>query len=156
MAPHMRCVSRTGSSRTPARREMGSKVMAANGSPASRKNPAHIVQLFDAPRSLADAVSHYLIEGRAEGQHLLVIAREGYDFRERFEVPEHKSGHGSLVRSHMQTPLWSNVPVPDGPVRTVEVFTAMLSWLGVDAPDGIDASGVWLPGRPAQEAVGSA
>jgi hypothetical protein len=87
---------------------------------------------------------------------LLVIAREGYDFRERFEVPEHRSGHGSLVRSHMQTPLWSNVPVPDGPVRTVEVFTAMLSWLGVDAPAGIDAVGEWLPGRPAQEAVGSA
>ena len=78
MAPHMRCVSRTGSSRTPARREMGSKVMAANGSPASRKNPAHIVQLFDAPRSLADAVSHYLIEGRAEGQHLFVIARASH------------------------------------------------------------------------------
>ena len=37
-------------------------------------NP-HIVQLFDAPRSLADAVSLFLIEGRALGHHLLVIAR---------------------------------------------------------------------------------
>ena len=81
---------------------------------------------------------------------LLVIAREGYDFRERFEVPEHKSGHGSLVRSHMQTPLWSNVPVPEGPVRTVEVFTAMLSWLGVEPPAGIDALGTWLPEWPAE------
>ena len=87
---------------------------------------------------------------------LLVIAREGYDFRERFEVPEHRSGHGSLVRSHMQTPLWSNVPIPDGPVRTAEVFTAMLSWLGVEAPSGIDAAGAWLPERASREAVRSA
>jgi hypothetical protein len=36
------------------------------------------VQLFDAPRSLADAVSHYLIEGRNDGQHLLVIARASH------------------------------------------------------------------------------
>jgi hypothetical protein len=36
------------------------------------------VQLFDAPRSLADAVSHYLIEGRAQGDYLLVIARASH------------------------------------------------------------------------------
>ena len=29
---------------------------------------------------------------------LLVVAREGYDFRDRFEVPEHRAGHGSLMR----------------------------------------------------------
>ena len=39
---------------------------------------AHCVQLFDAPRSLADAVSHFLIEGRAQGDHLLVIARASH------------------------------------------------------------------------------
>jgi hypothetical protein len=37
-----------------------------------------MVQLFDAPRSLADAVSHFLIEGRAQGEHLLVIARASH------------------------------------------------------------------------------
>jgi len=36
------------------------------------------MQLFDAPRSLADAVSHFLIEGRALGNHLLVIARASH------------------------------------------------------------------------------
>jgi hypothetical protein len=53
----------------------------------------HIVQLFDAPRSLADAVSHYLIEGAALGNHLLVIGRashwkliEGYLERRGFPV----------------------------------------------------------------------
>jgi len=57
---------------------MGSKTIAANQPSSSSKIPVHLVQLFDAPRSLADAVSHYLIEGRAAGQHLLVIARASH------------------------------------------------------------------------------
>lgn len=66
-------------------------------SPAVRNVPIstheHIVQLFDAPRSLADAVSQYLIDGRALGNQLLVIARashwkliEGYLERRGFPV----------------------------------------------------------------------
>ena len=47
----------------------------------------HIVQLFDAPRSLADAVSHFLIEGRAHGDHLLVIAR---------------ASHWQLIRAYLE------------------------------------------------------
>jgi DcmR-like sensory protein len=57
---------------------MGTKSIASNGHSTSRKIAAHLVQLFDAPRSLADAVSHYLIEGRAAGEHLLVIARASH------------------------------------------------------------------------------
>ncbi len=79
---------------------------------------------------------------------LIVIAREGFDFRKRFEVPEHKSGHGSLIRSHMQIPVWSNMPVPAGPLRSVDVFPAMLEWLGEPVPEGIDAQPVWNPARP--------
>jgi len=37
-----------------------------------------VVQLFDAPRSLADAVSHFLLEGRARNEQLLVIARASH------------------------------------------------------------------------------
>jgi len=36
------------------------------------------VQLFDAPRSLADAVSHFLLEGRARNEQLLAIARASH------------------------------------------------------------------------------
>ena len=57
---------------------MGAKPLAVNDSPASRLNHAHIVQLFDAPRSLSDALSQYLIQGRANGQRLLVIARTSH------------------------------------------------------------------------------
>lgn len=76
---------------------------------------------------------------------LLVIAREGFDFRSRFEVPEHRAGHGSLIRAHMQTPVWSSQPIPPAPLRTVDLFPAMLGWLGETVPQGIDGEPVWLP-----------
>ena len=78
---------------------------------------------------------------------LIVVAREGYDFRDRFEIPEHKSGHGSLIRPHMQIPVWSSVPGPASPVRSVDLFPAMLEWLGEPVPEGIDALPVWSPAR---------
>ena len=55
-----------------------------------------MVQLFDAPRSLADAVSHFLIEGRARGEHLLVIAR---------------ASHWQLIRAYLER---RGFPVDDG------------------------------------------
>ena len=54
------------------------------------------MQLFDAPRSLADAVSHFLIEGRARGEHLLVIAR---------------ASHWQLIRAYLERRAF---PVDDG------------------------------------------
>lgn len=62
---------------------------------------------------------------------LVIAARQGWDFREAWEHPEHRSGHGSLIASHMLTPLWSNRPLPDRPFRTVDVFELLLSHLGV-------------------------
>ena len=48
---------------------------------------AHLVQLFDAPRSLADAVSHFLIDGRERGDQLLVMAR---------------ASHWQLIRAYLE------------------------------------------------------
>jgi hypothetical protein len=100
----------------------------------------------DAPFHLMDQ-----FRSRRTGD-LLVIAGEGYDFRKRFEVPEHKAGHGSLIRAHMQTPVWSSHPVLPMPLRTVDLFPSMLTWLGAAVPQGIDGEAVWLPGE-ALEAV---
>jgi hypothetical protein len=94
----------------------------------------------DAPHNLIDQ-----FRSRRSGD-LLVIAREGYDFRARFEVPEHKAGHGSLIRAHMQTPVWSSRPIPPAPLRTVDLFPAMLGWLGITPPLEIDGELVWSPG----------
>ena len=95
----------------------------------------------DAPFHLMDQFS------TQRSGDLLVIAREGYDFRGRFELPEHRWGHGSLIRAHMQTPVWSSQPIPPAPVRTVDLFPAMLDWLSASVPEGIDGEPVWLPGK---------
>lgn len=46
-----------------------------------------MVQLFDAPRSLADAVSHFIIEGRAHGDQSLIVAR---------------TSHWQLIRAYLE------------------------------------------------------
>lgn len=78
---------------------------------------------------------------------LLVIGNEGYDFRGRYEIPEHRWGHGSLTRAHMQIPVWSSRPLPATPLRTVDLFPGMLEWLGYPVPAGIDGEPVWRPGE---------
>jgi hypothetical protein len=99
-----------------------------------------------------DAPFHLLDQFRSSrAGDLLVIGREGYDFRARYEFPEHRWGHGSLTRPHMQTPLWSNQKIPAAPLRTVDIFPAMLDWLGVPLPPGIDGQPVWLPRRQKSE-----
>jgi hypothetical protein len=67
------------------------------------RNHSHLVQLFDAPRSLADAVSHYLIEGRAAGNHLLCIAR---------------ASHWELIRGYLER---RGFPVDDPAERLVVI-----------------------------------
>jgi hypothetical protein len=47
----------------------------------------------------------------------------------------------------MQTPVWSSAPLPAEPIRTVDLFPAMLSWLGEAIPPGLDGEPIWLPGE---------
>jgi hypothetical protein len=106
---------------------------------------------WDAP--YPDAVFHLLDQFRSPRTgDLVVVAREGYDFRKRYEVPEHRAGHGSLVRSHMQTPVWSSEPLPAEPVRTVDLFPAMLDWLEIPVPGSLDGEAVWRPGARLRKA----
>jgi hypothetical protein len=94
--------------------------------------------------ALPDAAFQLLDQFRASRTgDLIVVGNEGYDFRERFEVPEHRSGHGSLIRAHMHTPLWSNRRLGAVPLRTSDLFPTMLDWLGVPLPPGIDGELVW-------------
>jgi hypothetical protein len=105
---------------------------------------------WDAP--FPDAAFHLLDQFRTRRSgDLLVVAREGYDFRGRFEVPEHRAGHGSMIRVHMQTPVWASEPVPGRAIRTVDLFPSMLAWLGVAVPEGIDGKLVWNPAQPNPE-----
>ena len=79
-----------------------------------------VFQIFESPRT----------------GDLLLSARKGHDLRIRYEIHEHKSSHGSLHWEHMQIPLVSNVAFPEGPVRSVDVFPAILSRMGETLPRG--------------------
>ena len=69
------------------RLNVASKFAGAHAPSLHPATHAHIVQLFDAPRSLADAVSHFLLEGRAQNEQLLAIAR---------------ASHWQLIRAYLE------------------------------------------------------
>jgi hypothetical protein len=74
----------------------------------------------------------------ARAGDLIVAAAEGVDLRGPWEIPEHRSGHGSLVNEHMRCLLAANVPLPS-PLRTVDVFPRILQHLGRSLPEVTDA-----------------
>lgn len=84
--------------------------------------PRQLVQLFESPRT----------------GDLVLAAAHGSDFRDAWEFPEHRAGHGSLIADHMEVPLAASLPLPDAPIRTVDVMPAMLEALGVPVPEGLD------------------
>ncbi len=88
--------------------------------------------LPDAPRQLLS-----LLAERRTGD-LVLSAKLGFDFRDDWEIPEHRAGHGALIREHMLVPLAASIPLPDVPMRTADLMPTILERLGVAAPDGID------------------
>ena len=84
--------------------------------------PRQLLQLFRSPRA----------------GDLVLAARVGSDFRGPWEIPEHKSGHGSLIADHMAVPIAASVPLPEAPLRTVDLMPTMLELLGVPLPPGLD------------------
>jgi len=84
--------------------------------------PAQLVQIFRSQRA----------------GDVILSAAKGSDLRLRYEIHEHKSSHGSLHWEHMKVPLVTNVRLPEGPVRTVDVFPTVLKLLGRPVPAGID------------------
>jgi len=71
---------------------------------------------------------------------IVVSASAGFDLRERFEWPEHFSSHGGLLRDHMLVPVATSVPLEEGPVRTADLATTVLDYLGVPVPRGADGA----------------
>lgn len=81
---------------------------------------------------------------------LAVSAAPGADLRDFWELPEHRSGHGSLAAAHMRCLAAVNRPVR-GPLRTVDVFPMILRHLGRSVPEAIDGRAA----RPRSLAEGS-
>jgi arylsulfatase A-like enzyme len=88
--------------------------------------------LPDAPRQLLQ-----LFRTERAGD-VALAAGLGSDFRGPWEIPEHKAGHGSLIPDHMEVPIAASIPLPDAPLRTVDLMPTMLDVLGVAPPSGID------------------
>jgi Type I phosphodiesterase / nucleotide pyrophosphatase len=84
--------------------------------------PRQLLQLFRSPRA----------------GDLVLAARLGSDFRGPWEIPEHRAGHGSLITDHMAVPIAASVPLPDAPLRTVDLMPTMLELLGEAVPPGLD------------------
>ncbi|MEW6680431.1 MAG: alkaline phosphatase family protein, partial [bacterium] len=68
---------------------------------------------------------------------IIVLSKKGYDLREKHEWPEHKSSHGSLIREHMEVPIFINYPIHTNPIRTVDLFSTILKLLGKTLPQNI-------------------
>lgn len=89
--------------------------------------------------SLPDAARQLLQLFRSpRAGDLVLAAAAGSDFRGPWEIPEHRAGHGSLIADHVEVPLAASIPLPDAPIRTVDVFPAMLEALDVPVPSGLD------------------
>jgi hypothetical protein len=97
--------------------------------------PRQLLQLFATPRA-GDVV---------------LAAVPGADFRGPWEIPEHRAGHGSLIREHMEVPIAASVRLPTGPIRTVDVMPAMLDYLGVPLP-AVGLDGIAFSQLDAQQA----
>ena len=83
--------------------------------------PVQLLQLFRSPRT----------------GDLVLAAAPGADLRGPWEIPEHRSGHGSLVADHMRCLVAANRPLA-GPLRTADLYPLILRHLGHAIPDGID------------------
>lgn len=73
----------------------------------------------------------YLFSSQRTGD-IVVTSKPGYDLRDRRELPEHHSSHGSLCREHMMVPIVSNRTLSsERPVRTVDIFPTVIDSLGL-------------------------
>ena len=84
--------------------------------------PLQILQLFESPRT-GDVV---------------ISSKPGYDLRATHENPEHHGSHGSLHKDHMVVPILISRPAPHDCVRTADIFSSIVSYLGFEVPRGVD------------------
>lgn len=84
--------------------------------------PRQLLQVFASPRA----------------GDIVLAAAPGSDFRGPWEIPEHRSGHGSLTADHMLVPIAATIPLPAAPMRTVDLMPTMLEMLDVPIPSGLD------------------
>jgi hypothetical protein len=108
------------------------------GASGARGERDWLVHSLDGPYPDAPAQLVQLFRSGRTGD-LVVIGEPGTDLRLDWEIPEHRSGHGSLIADHMRCLVAANVPIT-GPLRTVDLFPLILDWLGIPVPAAIDGA----------------
>ena len=108
----------------------------AVGGRASLDEREWLERTHDGPWPDAPVQLLLLFRSRRAGD-LVVIAAPGADLRDRWEAPEHRSGHGSLHGDHMRCLVAGN-RAWRGPIRTTDLFPLVLTHLGHAVPAGID------------------
>lgn len=120
-------------------------------------------------KSFADATPESALEQSVDEQHpdaafaltslfaseragdLLVSAEVGVDLRTKAEWPEHHASHGALHRDHTVVPVLSSAPLPDRPLRTLDLFAVTLELAGISLDEYSEsdtarlANGTWQP-----------
>jgi hypothetical protein len=82
---------------------------------------------------------------------LLVSASRGFDLRTGAEWPEHHASHGGLHRDHTVVPVRSSTPLPDRPLRTLDLFALTLELAEIPLEEYADSDtarlgrGEWVP-----------
>lgn len=69
---------------------------------------------------------------------VIVAAKNGFDLREKFEHPIHKSSHGSVTKEHMLVPFLCNQPIREKYLRSVDIMPMLLRLMGRETPPNID------------------
>ncbi len=92
---------------------------------------------FDSPRPDALLQLPQLFRAERSGD-LLVSAKKGFDLRARWELPEHRSTHGAIIRDQMHVPVIVSHPLEEDHFRTADVFPTVLRILGREPNAGID------------------
>jgi len=92
---------------------------------------------FDSSRPDACLQLPQLFRAERSGD-LVVSAKQGFDLRARWEIPEHHSTHGALVPPQMHVPVIFSHPIAADNFRTADVFPTVLRLMGKEPAEGLD------------------
>ena len=76
---------------------------------------------------------------------LVISAKEGFDLRAHWEIPEHHGTHGALVANQMFVPiaLNININVNEKIIRTVDIFPTILKLCDKKIPENLDGKSLY-------------
>jgi len=69
---------------------------------------------------------------------LIVVAKQGYDLRAKYEFHKHHASHGGLHKDQMLVPVLLNYPLKERVLRTVDVFPTILNLMGKNIEQNLD------------------